>query len=106
MIQTTGYIDLNIPGTHITLPIAGDEFYGIASLEVIDAANTPLDGGTLKITASADGFRFSETLWTFTTASALARFDVRGYSFIRAEVGTAASGRVICSVTLRTSQTG
>ena len=97
-------LDLSKSGRFVTLDVA-DQHNASVQVELLDSANTGYDSGTVKVFASIDGSAYLEELWEF-TADGLARLDVRAYLSIRAEVGTAALGRAIVTISMTATQTG
>ncbi len=103
MATITGNLDLSLPGRQVMLAAGPNETTGVAQVSLIDSDGTLYAGGTVTIEASSDGSQWSPALATL-SASGQKRFDMRGYSFLRASVGTAASARVVVSVQLTTTQ--
>lgn len=100
IVEETCQINLNVPGKYLTLDIA-DYDWAIASVYIISTAGSAFASGTLDVGGSNDGFNY-ESLWTFTDEG-VARLNVKGFRYLRAGVGTAASSSVQVHITLSTT---
>lgn len=107
MAETQGQLDLNLPGSFVTLDVR-DHLKASASAAIVDTEGEALDfdTGTILIKGSLDGYSWPKTFATLTDAGGVEPFDCSAYQFVRAEVGTAASNRVIVQVTLSATDNG